>query len=630
MRKVVTSVSLFMCLSTSAAAMDHRVVTHDIGPYAQKVGWEKKNWDTQNKGTAKIYEQLKTLQAENERLKQSLTSIKPASGDAYKSDTRIQALIEENNRLTQLLRQGQNNNKAVNAPPSEVYASKIAELKMENAKLREQVRTLSTAGTQSSSYALQNELEQYRQENKLLKEALNQRENGGERIVALQQRVEDLYKRNLALEEQNHALRQSENQKTSYVAQANNSKELQRNIATLEAQLKSVQSENEQLKQAVSVEKKKLASVSEKADEVKNAYTSNLEAIRLLQGRLDKVKAENAELNNKVAAKSGVSSEYEKKLATLQQQNKSLRATISAQSESLLSADNASQTAERLLIENKMLKRQLDMSEKAKTDNAQAAQDILTRNANLQAQIIQRDEYIKKLEGLKETVQALRQEQDAGQIARQGEAVSKAQLEMLMAEKENLQNELSLERENIITYRTKIKQYQDQIAGMAKDTRLEELTQELSELNTAFTTQKLENQELKARIELLSKKNSSVVFQKEGSVEDMNALDSSVLLKQEKAKSDVEFSRVENGIIATSYQSDQEPIQRSVTYIDAPYPPVNEVKPLLGSDGNHLSDVKNVPSDDDVIEDMSNDPVALGGIKPEDLLAQELQPLSDK
>ena len=631
MRKVVTSVSLLMCLSASAAAMDMRVEQPELpSAYVHKIGWEKKNWDKKNSGTSDLYKQLKQLETENEQLRQSLAKIAPASSGSYTNDTRIQALVEENKRLTLLLRDLQKNGQPSKTAPNEVYASKIAALNLENQKLQEQVRNLSSAGSKAPSYALQNEVEQYKQENALLKEALNQRENGGARIVALQQRIEDLYKRNLALEDQNKALRQKDTQQASIVAQAGNYKTLEKDVSTLQQTVQALRSENEQLKQAVSIERQKTANISAKADEVKSAYTTNLDAIRVLQDRLEKARAENAELKQKVASKSGASAKYERNLATLKQQNKSLRDTISAQSESLVSADNASATAERLLSENSVLKRQIEMSEKAKNDNANAAKEIMTRNANLQAQIIQRDAYIKKLEGLKDTVQALRQESDANLAAQKGNEINQAQLEMLLAEKQNLQEELKLERENILTYRTKIKEYQDQISSMAEDSRVAALTEELNGLNTELTEQRLENQELKARIELMSKKNNSVVFQKESNVEDMNAIDSSVLLKQEKAKSDVEFSRVEKGIIATSYQNDQAEIQPNVTYIDAPYPPVTEVKPILGADGAHLSDVKNVPSDKQVIEDMASNPAAGGIIRPEDLLAQELQPLSDK
>lgn len=630
MRKVVTSVSLLMCLSASAAAMDMRVDPSDASSYVHKIGWEKKNWDKKNSSKVNLYEQIKQLEAENEHLKQSLAKIAPASSGSYTNDTRIQALVEENNRLTMLLRDLQKNGQPSKIAPNEVYASKIAALNLENQKLKEQVRALSSAGSKVPSYALQNEVEQYKQENALLKEALNQRENGGARIVALQQRIEDLYKRNLALEDQNTALRQKDTQQASIVAQAGNFKNLEKDVSALQQTVQALRTENEQLKQAISVERQKTESVSAKANEVKSAYTTNLGAIRVLQDRLEKARAENTELKQKVASKSGVSAEYERNLATLKQQNKSLRDTISAQSELLVSADNASATAERLLTENSVLKRQVELSEKAKNDNGNVAKELMARNANLQAQIIQRDEYIKKLEGLKDTVQALRQQSDADLAAQQGAEVNQAQLDMLIAEKQNLQQELKLERENILTYRTKIKEYQDQISSMAEDSRVASLTEELNTLNTELTEQRLENQELKARIELISKKNNSVVFQKESNVEDMNAIDSSVLLKKEKAKSDVEFSRVEKGIIATSYQNDQDDIQPNVTYIDAPYPPVTEVKPILGADGGHLSDVKNVPSDEQVVENMASDPVAGGIIKPEDLLAQELQPLSDK
>ena len=103
-------------------------------------------------------------------------------------------------------------------------------------------------------------------------------------------------------------------------------------------------------------------------------------------------------------------------------------------------------------------------------------------------------------------------------------------------------------------------------------------------------------------------------------------MDSSALLKKESKSIDVEFFRGKKEIKATHEGTNQNITE--VTYVDTSYPPVNEVRPMLNKDGKHiagLEDAVEAPS----VEDMSYDPIANLLIKSEDLLAQDLNPLSE-
>ena len=103
--------------------------------------------------------------------------------------------------------------------------------------------------------------------------------------------------------------------------------------------------------------------------------------------------------------------------------------------------------------------------------------------------------------------------------------------------------------------------------------------------------------------------------------------------------SEVVFAHEKKNIIATGnsikMKGTYTSTSNNVRYVDTPYPPVDEVLPVLGVNGVHLEEAE----DDTVaasvqaaasVEDMAHDPVVKNYIKPEELLAQELSPLSDK
>ena len=608
MRKIVASVSLMMCLSASASAMDYRV--DGQSPLFTTVGWEQENVKINKQSTSALREQLKNLEKENEQLRNSINRMMGSKQSTkIAPDSRIQALVEENKRLTKLL-----NQKSVSAPTSDdVYARKIASLKNENQKLLEQVNGLSGQASSYNASALQ----AYKKENALLKEALNQRDNGAERIVALQKQIQRLQDANKALQK-NQVQRASLNAKESEI-QAKSAK-----IQSLQGSIKQLQAENQKLKLSAADMNKKALSEDSRADKAMSAYKNNLKALEILQERLAKAQQDNKKLKAKAAGISENSYSKEQFLA-VQKQNKSLRDTIKAQNASLVSSDNAAQAAERLLSENAALKRKLELADKSSSANGQTAKDILERNKKLQFEIVQRDNYIEKLEGLKDTVKQLREANDRYAMGQGDSQNSKKQISELLGQKDALQVALDQERDNTIVYRTKIKEYQDIIAELKNDNSAQD---DLQKERSAAMALRLENQELKARIDLLSEKTKSVVFQKETSYKESKVLDTNALLRESIEDTQVEFSRGTKEIVATSKTGKG----KQVKFIDTEYPPVDQVAPILNMDGERMDGFvapeENIETSS--VENMADDPVVKSIIKPEDLLAQELSPLDDK
>ncbi len=582
----------------------------------------------QKKTFSDLHSQLKRLEIENEQLRNSINKIVAGNRSAAPSgvDTRIQALVEENKRLTNLLKQKD----TVNTPSvssGDVYARKIAALKNENQELMAQINALSGQRQNDNSGALK----AYKEENTLLKEALNQRDNGADRIVVLQRQIQ-------SLKLENKRLLESETQSASLHTDAD-MREKEALIVSLQGTVKALQVDNRKLGLAVAEASEKALNYSDRATEARSAYDNNMKALDTLKEQLSQVQDENSRLKETVAGRTGVSSQAKEQIATLQKQNQSLRDTISAQNEALVSSDNAAKTAERLLVENGSLKRELESADKSSSANGETAQQLLERVKVLQGGIVQRDNYIKKLDGLKDTVKLLREENDRYAQGASRDQSASVQISTLASQNEALEAALNQERENIIAYRTKIKEYQDEIAS-AKNARANNSSKAaLESLGEKLDAAHLENQELKARIDLLSKNAESVVFQKDASFKTKRKVDSAASLSNVDESSEVVFAHEKKNIIATGnsikMKGTYTSTSNNVRYVDTPYPPVDEVLPVLGVNGVHLEEAE----DDTVaasvqaaasVEDMAHDPVVKNYIKPEELLAQELSPLSDK
>ena len=582
----------------------------------------------QKKTFSDLHSQLKRLEIENEQLRNSINKIVAGNRSAAPSgvDTRIQALVEENKRLTNLLKQKDTVN-TPSASSGDVYARKIATLKNENQELMAQINALSGQRQNDNSGALK----AYKEENTLLKEALNQRDNGADRIVVLQRQIQ-------SLKSENKRLLESETQSASLHTDAD-MREKEALIVSLQGTVKALQVDNRKLGLAVAEASEKTLNYSDRATEARSAYDNNMKALDTLKEQLSQVQEENSRLKETVAGRTGVSSQAKEQIATLQKQNQSLRDTISAQNEALVSSDNAAKTAERLLVENGSLKRELESADKSSSANGETAQQLLERVKVLQGGIVQRDNYIKKLDGLKDTVKLLREENDRYAQGASRDQSASVQISTLASQNEALEAALNQERENIIAYRTKIKEYQDEIAS-AKNARANNSSKAaLESLGEKLDAAHLENQELKARIDLLSKNAESVVFQKDASFKTKRKVDTAASLNNVDESSEVVFAHEKKNIIATGnsikMKGTYTSTSNNVRYVDTPYPPVDEVLPVLGVNGVHLEEAEDDTIATSVqaaasVEDMAHDPVVKNYIKPEELLAQELSPLSDK
>ena len=267
------------------------------------------------------------------------------------------------------------------------------------------------------------------------------------------------------------------------------------------------------------------------------------------------VEGQNKTLRGKIAEISSnlaVQPQSNETLEALKAQNESLRATIRAQTDALHSTDNASQTAERLLSENAVLKRKLQMAAQADDKRGSTQKDLMDLNQKLQAEIVKRDNYIKKVQ--QEMLKA-----------------SAGGRDIAVSEERNasLEEALRRERENTVLYKSKIREYQQQIKALKSSSG------KVDGVDDKLTVLQLENQTLKARLKLISQEASAA-----------NQMDSAELLNKKPEGSLVQYGgndvNIEEGIGVSS--------SSNVTYIQTNYPKVDRVSPLLDEDGGHLFD----------------------------------------
>lgn len=148
----------------------------------------------------------------------------------------------------------------------------------------------------------------------------------------------------------------------------------------------------------------------------------------------------------------------DEKTKILHQQNESLRATIKAQSETLLSADNASQTAEHLLIENATLQNKLSMQQKNKDVSVQNIKAMKKHIKKLDRDIEKRELLIKKM--------LIARSDTFSEFDMPSLTETKAQTGQVESLKDNsgaLLDALNKEKQMNLAYRKKIAEYQKEI-----------------------------------------------------------------------------------------------------------------------------------------------------------------------
>ena len=525
-----------------------------------QIQWDTQSIQSQTQSVVYLRARVTELAQENEQLRNSIAKLKSSksSGAHLAYDARIQALIDENKRLSQIIAR----NDTAPAQNTDVYAATIQKLQSENAMLKSKV-SIHDDG-RNVIYSLQKEVGKLQQENIALKENAKKKDNintvNGSAVSQLHQKEVELLK-------------------------------LHENVRSLE-------DENRKLGQALADSSSKLIAYQENVQNINKDNDESAQTLKVLRERLAGVEKEKKILQDKLADagrvhdKQGISSSRE--LESLKQQNERLRETIGAQNDVLKQADNASQTAEKYLSENLSLKKQLEQLRHAHEENAKASKDLFVLNEKLRDEIAKRDQYITELEGLKETVHQLQNAKQAHAKSAQNENSINVKTAQLENEIQSLQDALNKERDRTVEYRTKIREYQEQLETL-KSGASEEMAQQISgykaqldscknnfkKLNDDLSKKNVELQDLRAQIELL---------------------------KEEKHTS---FNnKVSSGKMELIARADE-----SVTYVETAYPPVEQVAPLLDKDGHQIY------SDDQVMDEPKIDLVS------EELLAQEPRPL---
>ncbi len=600
---------LFVTMHVNATETQQRVTEGIV-----LAGWEdRKTVPVPRKTTSYPLSRIEQLERENEQLRNSITqmrrqlnAINPAAGanETGKKNAQIQALIEENNRLTKRVMTmekaartsgASTDSRAVKALKKEVDQVKRSNEQLRSALAQRNSEAAASAEMQTQINALSANLQSLEQENKTLKASLlsqqnqiaasqgsaeNEKRQQSQIISSLQSELETLKKENKNL----NAQIASTDRLLSQTTQLANTKkdkeaELLQQVATLNAQLGELSKNNSTLQTQIASKDTLLNEANKKANLKSQGQQEVEQKLAALQAELAQLTQNNSALQTQIAAKDAqlkeanktaqsktqTKKQFDQKIADLQAQNESLRQTIKAQNEVLVSADNSTQAAERLMSENLALKQQLEQASKSNQSSSDTTQDLMALNQKLQTEITKRDNYIAQLEPLKETVKALQAENSQVSQAAKTNQASSFQVRSLQAKL--TEAEQALEKEKIASkeYRKKIREYQEQVGKVASG--------KPSAQNTQMNAILLENQNLKARIELLK-----------GATQKLES-------------------------------------QSSVKYVETSYPKVDDVRPLLNKDGQRISKAEtNIATEN---------AQALKNMNPEDLLSMELKPLSN-
>ncbi len=334
----------------------------------------------------------------------------------------------------------------------------------------------------------QNQMSQVLDENEELKQTKLENDQ-------LTQIIASLRSDNIELKNQLDGLRHEKQSLTGQLQKTQNQAEnnFHETVSTLNSTISELNEENRKLA-------KTLAEVTSKSIELEkklktqSASLGNSEEVQRLNQKL----AETTKDYNDLVDAYNVLQESRPKsnnadIATLKEQNQSLRATIRAQNEALLASDDSVKLSNKLKTENENLRLQLSqMKNLGRGDSERVSKlenQITLMNNALQA----KDRQIQQLS------QENRQLAQARPQASGGYSTDK-QASLRISE---LEQEIEKSKQVTIEYRKKIKEYQDELMAIqsgnngissAKADSLEEQIRLL----------KLQNQELNARIKLLS------------------------------------------------------------------------------------------------------------------------------
>ncbi len=653
-------------------------------------GWDQNNQQKQLSARANIQTQLERLERENEQLRNAISqmrrsanAVNPPKTKTPPNDVRIQALIEENKRLMRQLDAARDQN------IDNISVSKIYSLNQDNDRLQVQIKALRETngllmqdkkrlqkkidanvsgrqeGVDTSKFKAQ--IQELNQKNKVLNDEIKLLRTSKDNSKGLKKQITEKSKEIAILESQVLSLQKDKTNLSGQLstAQTKNNKEVNAQIAEISNKLATAQSENNALRQTkerlsqeknliqkelntqistkkidttafetriadlerqnntLKVEQDKKQEIVKSSNDAleakldeKNILMSKLEAqvATLIKEKLE-ISSKLSKEKNKVESISNNKEENEK-ISALESQNKSLRETIKAQTSTLTQHDNAVKRAEALTSENIILKQQLEFANTAKSSNDDTAQNLIKKNKELIGQINNYKQQVNNVEGLKETIRALRDENQRYVSFQKKAKDASTQIVALEQQNKGLEEQLKKERASASDYRAELGKYQKQVKSLQKNEEPKEPNHSKEE---AIMALRLENQELKARIDLLSSKASktSVVFKKEEPEAANTKSSSETLLQAEKShkNSDVQYIKGKTEILS-----------KDIKVVETSYPKVDKVKPLLDDKGQHI--YKSVKPEPVEVEDIQN--IKSSGLNAEDLLSQELKPLSNQ
>lgn len=364
------------------------------------------------------------------------------------------------------------------------YNKKIRELERRNKELEQKIGELAQ-GLQKNAGILdasQKALIQTRQENESLKQAAANKKGGQQELGRLAQ--------------ENNALKQRIEELEARSAQMQSAADPER-MTQLQNMLGELQAENRKLAQALAeMSTQALASEKNRTQDALAAREGQEAKSRLaaLEQKYEALQAENNAL--KKSGKGSGGPEVEE----LKAQNSSLRQTIQAQNEALLASDDAIKLNARLKQENADLKLALQQGAGGVQESQQTVRALQAEIATLKTQISEGGVDAASLEGLKQTVQNLKAENEqlrqAGLNVKDAAQSGAGNSTALLVKVRDLEQRLEKERAATSEYRKMIKQYQDQGAAPSP-------TEGQSVYAPEVRALMLENQELRARLELL-------------------------------------------------------------------------------------------------------------------------------
>ncbi|MCB1680624.1 MAG: hypothetical protein KDI65_01680 [Alphaproteobacteria bacterium] len=433
-----------------------------------------------------LYKQIEQLEAQNEQLRNLLEqsrqqnpqnqgnsfgegTLQPpevnlkGNSKALEYNKKIRQLEMENKELSAALGQFQNQIQMLKAGQSK-NEKLLAQAEDENERLKENISSRS----QSSE-----ELKTQMQENRRLEEEL----------AKLQRQYEDLESR-----------KQGQDPKLA---------------ARMQEALGQLQGENRKLAQALAEMSSKVIDLEKNQEEMKSAAQESPELSR----KLAELQQENKGLleQNQALQKQG-SHQNNEKMVELTAQNESLRETIRAQNEALLANDNAVKVSAKLKQENEELRRGFARLETKDPSRDDTIKQLRLDLVNLQNDLNDKKEQLSGLQDLKETILKLKQQNETLQASassggKKDALVGEAQNMALLQANKEMQAKLEREKDVTTEYRKKIKEYQDQIARLQGhgNAEVSPVSVEGAGMGYDETLRALmmENQELKARLELM-------------------------------------------------------------------------------------------------------------------------------